>query len=302
MLYESRSRIARPLAVVAASALLLTATACSADESGEVEDVKSEYFDQSIYDLLPDDIKERGYVLNGVSAASPPVGYLDESGEYVGYESEMTKVLEGILGIEIREPSPINFDEIVPGLAAKRFDMSNLNDTAEREKTLDFVDLLYAGTGFVVAEGNPDDVSATTMCGLSIATEKGSAQLTSTLPAASEECVAAGEPEVSATVFPDNNAAVLALKSGRVQGVILDTQTAAWIAKTTDGLEFVETDIKNGLWGFGFSKGSELVPAFEAAAKKAFDEGLFDEIIKEYEIDGLRLEEVVVNGYTTLGF
>jgi polar amino acid transport system substrate-binding protein len=201
-----------------------------------------------------------------------------------------------VMGIKIVTPSPIAFDGIVPGIAAGRFDFGNMNDTVVRQKTMDFVDLLYAGGGLLTVDGNPKGISDTTLCGHTVSGQKGSVYSTDTLPQLSKQCTAAGKKAINITVFPDLNSALLALHSHRTDAVMDDTQFVAYVAKQNQGLQFVATNLKNGLWGYGFIKGSKLVPAFKAAAQKLIDNGEWDKILTKYDIKSLRIAKATVDG------
>ncbi|MFV0462494.1 MAG: transporter substrate-binding domain-containing protein [Nostocoides sp.] len=291
----------RAAAVATAALLAASALAACGDSDGssggsDAGPQKSPLYKEEVHKLLPEDVVKKGFVVDGVSNASPPTSYVDKNGKYAGYEAEMSALFSQVMGIEIQTPTPIAFDGIVPGIAAGRFDFGNMNDTVVRQKTMDFVDLLYAGPGLLVKEGNPLKVDENSLCGHTVSGQKGSVYTINTLPDMSAKCTAAGKPAIKVTVFPDTNAAILALNAGRTDVVMDDTQTVAWIAKETPGLEFVETSIKSGLWGYGFTKGSKLVPAFKAAAEELHKNGKLDAILDKYDIKSLRVENISVNG------
>ncbi len=59
----------------------------------------------------------------------------------------MAKALASVMGLR-RASRTSPFDSIIPGLAAGKYDlgMSSFTDTKEREKTVDFVTYLQAGS------------------------------------------------------------------------------------------------------------------------------------------------------------
>lgn len=303
---RSDDRRRRLTFAVAGATCLVALAACTgageADPSSADSTSKgsSASYDEKIHAMLPTSIIDKGEIVDGVAPATPPKGYLDADGKYIGYEPEIAAELSKIIGIDITVPAFVTFDAIIPGIDAGRYDTSGFNDTLEREKTLDFVDLLYAGSGLVVPDGNPKKVSAESLCGLRVGIQKGSTQIDTTIPELSEKCTSAGKPKINLAVYPDNNSAVLALRSDRADAVMADTQVAAWLGKETPGVEFVATSIVNGLWGYGFTKGSELVPVFEAALTKMHEDGTLDSILEKYDIQSLALEKITVNGAGTI--
>jgi polar amino acid transport system substrate-binding protein len=148
----------------------------------------------------------------------------------------MAQSLGTKLGVKV---SVVNatFDSIIPGLAAKKYDLalSSHNDTRERQKVVDFVDYFSAGSSFYTkAQGGPAINTLDDLCGHKVAIEKGTTQADDAL-AQDKKCTAAGKTGVTSLVFPDQNAANLALSSGRADVGMADTPVAAYIVKQSGG-------------------------------------------------------------------
>ena len=88
-----------------------------------------------------------------------PIEFIAPDGKTViGMDADMAKAHRPDDGPEGERPEH-PFDSIIPGLAAGKYDlgMSSFTDTKEREKTVDFVTYLQAGTSFYVkADGGPN--------------------------------------------------------------------------------------------------------------------------------------------------
>ena len=79
-----------------------------------------------------------------------------------------------------------------------------------------------------------------------------------------------------------------------------DVQTAGWIAKESDGkFELLADPVLDGMWGYGFEKGSSLVPAFKAALDKFVKSGEYQKILAKWGVEALALDEIKVNRATT---
>jgi polar amino acid transport system substrate-binding protein len=129
------------------------------------------------------------------------------------------------------------FDTIIPGLASGKYElgMSSFTDTKARQKVVDFVTYFSAGTAFYVkAHGGPTINTLADLCGHKVAVERGTTQAADAT-AQSARCMKSGKPGVSVLVFPDQNAANLAVSSGRGQVGMADSPVAAYIVKKSNG-------------------------------------------------------------------
>ena len=104
--------------------------------------------------------------------------------------------------------------------------MSSFTDTKEREKTVDFVTYLIAGTEFYVkVNGGPTINTAADLCGHTVAVEKGTTQA-DVATAQTKKCKAGNKPALKTLLFPDQNGANLALSSGRADVGMADSPVA----------------------------------------------------------------------------
>ena len=114
--------------------------------------------------------------------------------------------------------------------------MSSFTDNKEREATVDFVDYFSAGETLFVPAGNPKGVTGPdlTLCGLTIAVEKGTTE-EKEIPDLSKACTTAGKPAITALSTDDQNAANLALTSGRAQVGSADSPISDYAVKQSNG-------------------------------------------------------------------
>lgn len=299
----STSQIAA--AMLIAPALLFTA-ACSSggeDAAGETAKPAAEVrTDAPLYDQLPEAVQKAG-VLNAASYIGyPPFEYYDEDNETViGLDRDLADAIEEQIGVPIVYHN-VPFDSIVPGLAAKRYDlaMSAMSDTVERQEQVDFLDYFMNGEAILVTAENPGDISTITdLCGVTVGGVKGTtgAEVTDEQ---SELCVAEGKEPIDHTVFPGQNEAVLAIQNGRVEAVVLGYSTGAYIADTSnDALAITPPFRKDGPFGIVFPKGSEeLIGAFTQALEALEADGTYEQILSDYGQGDAAIEEFVVNGST----
>ncbi len=96
-----------------------------------------------------------------------------------------------------------NFEAIIPGLAAGRYDVgaSSFTDTKEREKIVNFVDYFTAGISFYAkASANPGVTELADLCGKTIAVEKGTVEQEEA-EAQSKKCTKAGKKAVTVLIY-----------------------------------------------------------------------------------------------------
>ena len=154
--------------------------------------------DQAAVDLLPDEIKDSGVLRIGTDAEYPPNEYKDADGNPVGWGVELANAIAAKLGLE-PEWEILPFDSILPRIeeGALLMGASSFTDNLERQKTVDFVNYLNAGSMWAAVDANidPDDA-----CGLTVAVQTGTIQHTDELPARSDQCVADGKEAI--TILP----------------------------------------------------------------------------------------------------
>ena len=186
---------------------------------------------------MPSSIKSSGTLSVAADATYAPNEFIAEDGKTViGMDADLAKAIAQVMGLKA-EVKNATFDSIIPGLAANKYDlgMSSFTITKEREKTVDFVSYAIAGTSFFVkADGGPDIQSLADLCGQKVAAERGTTQAADAT-AQDKKCKAAGEPGVTVQVFPDQNAANLALSSGRADVAMADSPPAAYAVEQSDG-------------------------------------------------------------------
>jgi polar amino acid transport system substrate-binding protein len=105
-------------------------------------------------------LKSQRSVTVGI-AGEEPYAYL-EGGELTGMDPSVQKEIWGNLGIDDVKSQQVDFDGLIPGLAAGRFDVvaAGMFITPERCKQALFSDPMYcAPNAFLVPPGNPDNIS-----------------------------------------------------------------------------------------------------------------------------------------------
>jgi polar amino acid transport system substrate-binding protein len=149
-------------------------------------------------------------------ANEAPFGYLDvESGKVTGEAPEIARAILSRMGITSIETTLTDFGQLIPGLKAGRFDIiaAGMYITPARCRQIAFSNPTYAiGEAFLVKKGNPrrlhsyEDVRKHEQARLGVVGGTIELRYAESMKISDERLV----------VFPDNAAALAALKAGRI--------------------------------------------------------------------------------------
>ncbi|MFF9340804.1 MULTISPECIES: ABC transporter substrate-binding protein [unclassified Streptomyces] len=307
------ARSIRPAAAAAVAATLLASlSACGGDEapapSGKLVVAGMEVVkDQKLHDLLPEKIKKAGEVRVATDVPYPPFEMFVKEGEpaLTGLDYDLGQALGAKLGVRFTF-TPQKFDGIVPAIQAGKFDaaMSAITDNKERQKVVDFVDYSQSGSGILVAEGNPADVTTLDdLCGRKVAVQAATNQL-DLLKSHQDACGKTGKGKIDIQTFPKDSDAQLALRSGKVIAQVLTKPAAGWVAKTADGgkaFDLAEDPAAPGGYnaspnGIAVSKDlPQLTDAIQKALQTLIDDGTVVAVYGKYGVASIAIKEATKN-------
>lgn len=299
--FGKTARIVAMLALVLAAGIL---AGCGSDDepdegaTGSSGEVAAASVNQAAADLVPQATRDSGTLTVAMDASYPPNEFFDEDGKtIVGMSADLAAAIGQTLDLE-PELQNVTFDAILPGLAAGKYDIaiSSFTDTKEREKTVDMVTYLTAGTGFYSSADNTSDIAGLDdLCGKTVAVEKGTTQADDA-EAQSDKCESDGGKPVQVDVFPDQNGANLAIESGRADIGMADSPVAAYIVKQSGGkLVKVGEDYGEAPYGIAINKDTKLTPAIQAAVQALIDGGTYAAILEKWGLSDEAIETSKVN-------
>jgi polar amino acid transport system substrate-binding protein len=240
--------------------------------------------DPKLHDALPADYKS-----NGVNVAVfndwPPDEFV-ESGELKGWSVDMAKAMAEKLGVEFKF-TPTSFDAIIPGLVGKRFDagFSSFGVTAERLQALDFVPQRREGTAYASLKGKNFNIQGERdLCGRSVAVLTGAWDFQYLTKVSGEVCK--GTKPIDLQQFTTQNAAELAVSSGRVDLVAAGSAKLQYLAKQTGKFD-VSTFVSNAVYnGIGVRRGDPLGPVLRDALQAMMDDGSYKTLMTKWGVSG----------------
>jgi polar amino acid transport system substrate-binding protein len=241
---------------------------------------------------VPAAIKSKGTLNVATEAQYAPNEFIGPDGHTViGMDADLVTALAGVINS--------NFETIIPGLAAGRYDLgvSSFTDTKEREKTVDFVDYYSAGISFYAkSSANPGVSKISDLCGKTVAVEKGTVELEEATKQ-SKTCTKEGKKAVTVLSFPGQNPVNLAIASGRAELGMVDSPVAAYQIKKTNGaFKLVGQSYSFAPYGIAIPKKSGMTAPILAALKELIANGTYTQILAKWGIQSGAITTPKVNG------
>lgn len=210
----------------------------------------------------------------GTNAEYPPFEYL-ENGKVSGLDAEIIELISQKTGIKY-EWENMNFDGLIPALQTKKIDVviAGMSITPERSKAVNFsVPYLTSNVTFLANKNNPingeEDLKNRTY----------GAELGTTKEAAARKVEGA-----TVVPFASNTAALVALKSGKVDGIVVDESVAKSFIEKNSDLEIGAT-LSGEPKAIAFNKDSvALKEAFDKALKELLEDGTIDKLKAKYGV------------------
>lgn len=259
--------------------------------------------DDALAAQVPADIKDKGTLVVGSNVQSAPNNFYAADGSTViGSDHDLITAVGKKLGLDVEYQNQ-DFGSLITSLQSGRVDVTiaAMNDTAERQQAIDFVDYLTSGITLMVQKGNPDDITGPdSLCGKAIAVVTGTSQQ-EFAEATSTQCESDGEEALDITVTDSDSQNQTQLRTGRIDAIVNDLPSAVYISKTAqDGqaFEVVPGDVIDGApYGIGVNKDdAELRDAIAAALDSLIDDGTYGEVLDAWGITSGSVTEATVNG------
>lgn len=258
----------------------------------------------SVEALVPAAVKSKGTITVAADASYAPDEFIGSDGHTViGMDADLSKALATVMGLKANLVN-VTFAQIIPGLAAGKYDMgaSSFTDTKEREQTVNFVDYANVGESFYTkAKGGTSIGSIADICGLTVSVESTTTEQTDA-QAQSKKCTQEGKKPVTVLVFPNQNLANLAVSDGRAQLGFADTPVAGYQVTQTHGLfKLIGASYANAPYGLAFSKSSNLDKAVQAALIVLMKNGTYTSIFSKWGVQSgaITPAQVTINGATS---
>ncbi|MEQ9259164.1 MAG: transporter substrate-binding domain-containing protein [Roseovarius sp.] len=219
-----------------------------------------------------------------ISTGYPPFNVLNADGSYGGFDVDFAELLCERMN-RTCEFTDIEWDGIIPGLLAKRYDaiIASMGITEERQKQISFSDPYYQTPSTVIAAKDAGfEATAEGLAGKAIGVQR----------ATGHECYIRRDwPEADMRSYPTTDEAYLDLLSGRIDAVLVDSIPGQeWLAADPAHAEFAplsgdiyDTECFGEGTGIGVRKDDEaLLEELNAAIQATRDDGSYVALSNEY--------------------
>lgn len=243
------------------------------------------------------DIKDSGTLAIGVFSDKKPFGYVDENGDYQGYDVYFARRLAQDLGVELKLVS-VDAPNRVEYLTSAKVDiiLANFTVTPARAEVVDFA-LPYMKVALGVV--SPDSALITTaeqLAGKTLIVSKGTT---------AETYFAENHPEVRLLKFDTYTEAFNALLDGRGDALSTDnTEVLAWALENPGFTVGIESLGSLDTIAPAVQKGNDTVRAYideeiKALAAENFFHADFDATLKDVYGEAVNPDSLVVEGGVT---
>ncbi len=259
--------IAIALAAVMSMAVL---TGCGSSGSSDTEPATESASASGVQTV------QEGVLTMGTNAYFPPYEYYEGS-EIVGIDAEIAQEIADRLGLEL-SIQDMEFDSIITAVQTGKVDMglAGMTVTEDRKKNVNFTDSYVTDSvqAIVVPEGSdiqgPEDLTGKTI----------GVQLSTT----GDELASAEFGSDHVEKYNKGNDAILALKTNKVDAVIIDGATAQSYAASTEGLVVLDTAYSQEEYAACINKeNTELLEKVNAALAEMKEDGTIDAIKEKYK-------------------
>jgi polar amino acid transport system substrate-binding protein len=248
---------------------------------------------------LPADIREAGAITVPTDATYPPMEYFDTDGKtMIGLDLDIGRAVAQALGVDIKFTN-LAFPSILTALQGGRFDMTltAISDIPERRNVVTFVDYFSTGSNLLVPKGNPEGLAGIEdLCGRNLGVQAGTTQLIDA-EKRQADCADAGKPEINLSTYETNDAANLALSSGRVDAVYAQSIVNSYvISQASSKYEIVGEELNKTPVGIAIPKDNqELIEAVQGAMQQIIDDGTYDKILKKWNLGSGAIKTATIN-------
>jgi polar amino acid transport system substrate-binding protein len=258
--------------------------------------------DAAIATQVPAAIKSKGTLNIATEAQYAPNEFIAPDGHTViGMDADLMQSLGTVMGLKVKLINS-NFETIIPGLAAGRYDLgaSSFTDTKEREKTVDFVDYFRAGISFYAKTSTNSTVNTVAaLCGRTVAVEKGTTEQEEATKQ-SGICTKEGKKAVTVLSFPGQNPVNLAVEAGRAELAMADSPVVAYQIKQSSGqFKLLCKCYGFAPYGIAIPKKSGMTTPILAALKKLIANGTYTQILAKWGTQSGAISSPKVNGATS---
>jgi polar amino acid transport system substrate-binding protein len=248
---------------------------------------------------VPGAFKTKGTLNVGSEAQYAPNEFIAPDGHTViGMDADLVHELATVMGLKANIINS-NFETIIPGIQAGRYDLgaSSFTDTREREKAVDFVTYFSAGVSFFAKSTvNPHVKTLADLCGKTVAVQKGTVEEEGAREQ-SEKCTKERKKSVTVLSFPGQNPVSLAVAGARAEVGMAEAPVVAFqIKQSNGGFKLIGESYDFKPYGFAIAKKSGLARPLLEAVHLLMSNGTYSAILAKWGVSAGAISDAKING------
>lgn len=229
------------------------------------------------------DEADRTQLIVGFDAEYPPYGYMDDNGEYVGFDLDLAKEVCDRNGWELVK-QPIDWDSKDMELNSGSIDCIWNGFTMNgREDDYTWSVPYVDNSQVIVIPEDSDIADLAGLAGKTVGVQAASAAL---------ELLSDGgdQADLAATFgtlqqFPDYNNAFIELQAGSIDAIAMDIGVANYQLKQHEGYKILDETLNSEKYAVGFKLGNEeLRDTVNDSLMQLKEDGTFDALAEKYEL------------------
>ena len=235
------------------------------------------------------DTAERTTFTVGFDAEFPPYGYMDDNGEYVGFDLDLAQEVCDRNGWELVK-QPIDWDAKDMELSSGAIDCiwNGFTINGREDDYTWSVPYVDNSQVFVVA-ADSGIVSKADLAGKIVGVQKDSSALAALQDEENRENLDLAASFTELVQYSDYNMGFMDLESGAIDALAIDIGVANYqISSRGDGYVVLDDQLSTEQYGIGFFKGNDaLKDQVEKTLMEMVDDGTFEKIAEKYSDFGL---------------
>lgn len=220
-----------------------------------------------------------------------------------GFDYDLAKALAGQLRTSLSFENH-DFNELLSAVNGGRFDavMSAMSDTRARAKQVDFVDYFLAGSGLLVAAGNPHHIyNLGSLCGMTVDLQHGSSQ-EAAVETQSKACTGVHLKPITVLAFSTDAEALKHFIAGESAAHVSDYPVVSHLARTLGGGKaYVVVGRQFGVVPYGIAvskKNPQLRDRIQSALKVLIRNGTYDTLLQKWGLEQGAMRSAPINAGT----